>query len=338
VRNDKATKPDPAFGIDDALEDLIDTGALRDVFEDNPFLTARCYLGRAIALARKDELRQQAAREVLRDPLRKLEEKAQGLVERLREFAEDEFAEEARIPLATPITKGAEGLDAEAELRRRELPDDAIAAVQRLADGLTVHRGKITQQTDDAFRPAFIEEMVYCWVRLFGKAPGKIDEDFVSFVNAAHFTLTEATSIDLGLPFYVEPWHPAAERARNGDGWGWQITKTLKRMRCRPEWDRADRYEKGFETQSVGIQPSRVVFRRPAARIALAEFEKETKQLIALMSAAGPDGRAAAQILWCEYEIGGKEHRELLLKMGLNPADATALIGVGLRHRYGFVG
>jgi hypothetical protein len=203
--------PDPAFAIDDEIETLfIKEGRLRRNFQGDPYLTARCYLGRAIAIARKDEVRQKFAREVLRSALKEQVKKALDIERQLRRLAE-----EARISLATAITKGAEGLDAEAELRRRELPDEAIDAVHNLADGLKAHRDKTTQGSDDDFRPAFIEEMVYCWVRLSGKAPGKTNEKFARFVDLAHRTLGKATPIGLGLPFYVDDWDTEAERARN---------------------------------------------------------------------------------------------------------------------------
>src|ERR1700690_1634572 len=58
--------PRPSLDLDNEVESLIKTGLLRQGFEENPFLTARCYLGRAIALARNAECKRDALAELER--------------------------------------------------------------------------------------------------------------------------------------------------------------------------------------------------------------------------------------------------------------------------------
>jgi hypothetical protein len=110
-----------------------------------------------------------------------------------------------------------------------------VGDVQELEAALRMHRRNITAANDAAFRPAFIEQMVYSWVSLTGKSPAHSDERFLAFVISAHATTLKKSSVDLDLPFYVEPWDPAEEKARERrwvdkkdcDPWGFQVRKTL---------------------------------------------------------------------------------------------------------------
>ena len=195
--------------------------------------------------------------------------------------------------------------------------------MQKLEAVLGAHRKKIPQGTDDAFRPAFIEEMVYCWVRLTAKVPRRSHaEDFVAFVAAAHTTLTAIGRPHLALPFHVGDWDPAREKARNaeiGDDWGGQVDKTLKRINRRPAYDRATRYEHRFVPPTVGVQPPSL---RREFGATQTDFDQETKRLNKVVL----DGSVeAAQILWCEYELAGRKLRNHFSGV-VNYADAQALI------------
>ena len=168
------------------------------------------------------------------------------------------------------------------------------------------------------------------WVRLTGHVPGKLNEKFVRFVDAAHETLGSAKRpAALELPFHVEAWDISAVRVRKKGEWGSQVRKTLNDMARRLEADRADRYEKGFSPQSVGVQPS--VVKRVKSTIDK-EFRVETKRLNELMLEGDT---AAARILWCEYEIATtKTQRRYVLdkEFGFNPMDALAMIRPGSRY------
>jgi hypothetical protein len=358
-------KPKPAFDIDNAVEALIGAGRLREGFDSDPFLTARCYLGRAIAIARKDLLKKKAA-SAHRAGLEKMEKKVRAVAESLQEVAErlQEVAEEAEILLASSVTMGAETLDPSVEFgrrdhaanirrplltssRRRSLVGEVeafaaarVGEVEALEAALRTHRSRIPQRSDAAFRPAFIEELVYCWVRLTAKPPTRDDQRFAAFVGAAHTTLFTTSPTDLGLPFFVEPWDGEEEKARakkwradqnkpkkriaKRDEWDWQIEKTLKRINKRSESDGAYRYEQGVPP-TVGAQPP-LERRRPTTTPA--EFDEETKRLNKEML-VGEGSRAAAQILWCEWELAGRELRQHFIsseEFGFTPADAMARI------------
>jgi hypothetical protein len=201
--------------------------------------------------------------------------------------------------------------------RRRSL----VGEVEELEAALRAHRGNIPSSPDEAFRPAFIEQMVYCWVRLTAKHPTRGTEAFKAFVAAAHATLFVTSPADLGLPFFVEPWEGGEEKARakewraalkkkgprvvsKHDEWEWQIQKTLERINKRPKYDGGYRYEEDLVPPIVGVQPS-LARRRPT--ITRGEFDEETKRLIQEMLGDGEGSRAAAQILWCEFELAGRE-------------------------------
>lgn len=304
----KRQKPQPAFDIDDEMEALIKDGRLRKDFKGDPYMTARCYLGRAVSLATNKERWQQSFLSNHRCDLKKQENKVRDVEKRLQKLAPDL----ARV-LAVPVVTGGEKLDPKSELKRCDLAPDARAGVRALADRLRALREKLRQKSEKVFHSVFIEEHVYCWVRLTGDAPGTSNQHFASLVDAAHRTLIAALQpAALRLPFYVEPWDIAAARARDNDEWDHQIRKTLADMAGRPETDRADRYEKGCSPQSVGVQPSPVW--REVKHVA-AEFHEETKRLNERMR-EGVD--AAAQILWCEFEIAGAELRNRYLDPGTN--------------------
>jgi hypothetical protein len=110
-------KPKPCFDIDNAVEDLIKSDLLRKDFQGgDPFLTARCYLGRAITIARKEKSRRKDLN-ALRSDLERAEKTACALKERLQQVAE-----EAEILLATPVTMWSETLNPKVESERRLLP------------------------------------------------------------------------------------------------------------------------------------------------------------------------------------------------------------------------
>jgi hypothetical protein len=324
-------KPRPAFDIDDAVEDLIRADLIRGDFQGDPYLTARCYLGRASAIARKDLLKKKAA-PANRADLEKVEKKVRSVAKRLQKDTErlQKVAEKAEILLATPVTMGNETLDPSVEFerraaavnirrpllslsRRRSLVGEIEASVaawvgeiEALGTALRAHRSDIPNCLDDAFRPAFIEEMVYCWVRLTAKRPARHDEKFAAFVVAAHTTLIPTSPTDLWLPFFVEPWDGDEESKRSaefGDEWGGQIEKTLRRINSRPERGGAYRYERGLVPPTVDVQPSLAQRRFSTSS---AEFDEETKRLVKEMLADGEGSRAAAQILWCELELAGR--------------------------------
>lgn len=328
--------PRPSLDLDNEVESLIKTGLLRQGFEENPFLTARCYLGRAIALARNAECKRDALA-ATRSDLEKVEKRARTLKRGLQQLAE-----EAETLLSIPTTTGSETLEPEAELERRgaaarvRLPlmsnprpsstFSAVAAVQELEGALKAHRDDIPQRSEDAFRSAFIEEIAYCWVRLTAKVPTAGDEGFAAFVSAAHSTLGVTSPRGLDLPFHVEDWDPVKERARHAqisDQWGFQIKKTLQRMNRRPPHDRADRYERGFAAPAVAKQPSSVRRRIASTK---PEFDEETKRLIKEMRAGSAGSRDAAQILLCEFQLAGRGlQRRYIDDFDLLPNEAQAV-------------
>jgi len=298
-------KPKKRFEIDDEVEGLIKAGRLRKDFEGDPYVTARCFLGRAVSLASNKEREQQLSPANDRRDLKKLEDKVRGVAKRL-----ETIAIEAATVLARPIVRGGETLDPANEFARRDLPETALAGLQAFAAGIRAQRKKSRQKSEKVFVSVFVEENIYCWVRLTAGAPGRASQEFASFVDAAHRTLGSAKEpAALGLPFHVEAWDIDGERARNKainngqDGWSWQIRKTLRDMAGRPETDRANRYEKGFLPHSVGVQPS-AIWRQ--LKPTIEEFREETRRLNELMLEGVT---AAAEILWCEYEIASAETR-----------------------------
>jgi hypothetical protein len=329
-------KPKRSFYIDDLVEDLIRKGLLRKDFQGgDPFLTARCYLGRAIALAMNAERKKETA-DARRAKLKRLEKSARAIRKRLQKLAG-----EAEALLSIPSAMGSATLEPWVESKRRGAAGrlrpsllssstrrSAVGDVLELEAALMAHRKNIPQSTDEAFQPAFIEEMVYCWVRLTAKVPrrGRANvEEFTAFVTAAHATLgTIGNSYHLALPFHVDAWNHDRERARSRSAeWGGQVDKTLKRISRRPEYDRGDRYERRFVPPTVGVQPSSV---RRELGGTQTDFDRETKRLNRLML----DGSVeAAQILWCEWELAGQKlqnHFILSAEFGFNPSDARALI------------
>ena len=175
--------------------------------------------------------------------------------------------------LVTPISKGGDPYDPRAELAWRARIDGVMAGVHALEAGLIARAEKVGQASDDVFRPALIEELAYGWVRLFAKAPGAEDADFVALVQQAHATVVEASAADLDLPFHLESWNCDEERVRNlsfQDRWDWQVKKTMTRLS-----GRADRFEQGSAPPSVGVQPS-AARRRPGAT--RREFNEETAE------------------------------------------------------------
>ena len=328
------TKPTPSFDIDDGVMDLLKAGLLRLDFQGDPFLTARCYLGRAIAIAMDAECKRKSA-PGRRAKLKRLGERARILGKRLQKLAE-----EAEILLSMPSEMGAGTPEPKIELERQEaaacirLPllsssnrRSAVGDVRKLENALREHRRNIPQQTDEAFRSAFIEEMVYCWVRLTAKIPSRGHADkFVAFVAAAHVTLGSIGRAHLALPFHIDDWDPSQERARSGkigDDWSGQVDKTLKRINRRPEYDRGDRYERRYVPPTVGVQPASVRRQFGATQ---ADFDHETRRLNKLML----DGSVeAAQILWCENQLAEQKLRNHFfhsMEFGFNAAEAGALI------------
>jgi hypothetical protein len=327
-------KPKPAFDIDDAVDDLIRAHLIRGDFQGDPYLTARCYLGRASAIARKDLLKKKAL-SARRADLEKTEKKVRAVAKRLQKVAE-----EAEILLATSVTMGNETLDPSMEFERRAAAVNIrrpilslsrrrslVGEIEALGTALRAHRSNIPQCTDDAFRPAFIEEMVYCWVRFTAKHPTQSDEEVKAFVGAAHTTLFVASPTDLGLPFFVEPWDGEEESKRAAefrDNWDWQFEKTLERIDKRPSYDGAYRYEQGFVLPTVDVQPP---LERRRLTTTQSEFDEETKRLIKEMLADGEGSRAAAQILWCEYHLAGWDlQKRYFDAYDFNPADAQKRI------------
>jgi hypothetical protein len=339
-------KPRPCFDIDDGVEGLIKADLLRGDFQGDPFLTARCYLGRAITIARKEKSRRKDLN-ALRSDLERAEKTACALKERLQQVAE-----EAEILLATPVTMWSETLNPKVESERRapavnirrpllslSRRRSLVGDVQELEAALRMHRRNITAANDAAFRPAFIEQMVYSWVSLTGKSPAHSDERFLAFVISAHATTLKKSSVDLDLPFYVEPWDPAEEKARERrwvdkkdcDPWGFQVRKTLERMSRRPEESGAYRYEQGLVPPIVDVQPS--LARRKFGPTP-EQFDEETKRLTKEMLADGECSSSAAQILWCEYHLAGRTLQARYFGKGkvkpdeptFTPADALARI------------
>jgi hypothetical protein len=312
-------KPRPAFAIDDAVEDSIKAGRLRKDFDGDPYLTARCYVGRAGGIATREEHWQQDGQNDHRDDLRKLEAEVVKIERRVQKVAE-----KTDLVLSRPVVRGNETVDPQAHRERLELPYRALVALWTLEDVLREEREKIRQRSDKVFLAAFIEEMLYGWVRLTCRIPGRSNEEFINFVAKAHQTLSHASPADLRLPFYVELWDANAERARSKiikDKWSWQVRKTLDDVARRSVSDRADRYEKGHLAQTVGIQPS-TVYRRHTGT--WAEFDEETKRLIELMLAGDRD---AELILWCESKLGGKGLQNRFLDAGYYSAARRARIG-----------
>jgi hypothetical protein len=338
-------KPNPAFYIDDAVEGLIRADLIRKDRGD-PYLTARCYLGRAITIARKEKSRRKDLN-ALRSDLERAEKTARALKKRLQQVAE-----EAEILLATPVAMWSETLDPKVEFERRapavnirrpllslSRRRSLVGDVEDLEKALRAHRKNITAANDAAFRPAFIEQMVYSWVSLTGDSPAHSDEGFVAFVISAHETTLKKSSVDLGLPFFVEPWDPAEEKARarrwvdkkDRDPWGFQIRKTLERLSRRPEEGGPYRYEWVLAPPIVDVQPS--LARRnfgPSPQ----QFDEETRRLTKEMLSDSECSRSAAQILWCEYHLAGRELQARYFGGGkvkpdeptFNPADALARI------------
>jgi hypothetical protein len=250
--------------------------------------------------------------------LKGLEKNARDIRKRLQRFAE-----EAEIQLAIQSAMGSGTPEPKEEFERREAAArlrppllssnkrrSAVGDLLEAERALKAHRKDIPKANDEAFCPSFVEEIVYCWVRLTVKPPSRRKaEPFTAFVAAAHATLWTKGRSHLNLPFHIPNWNPDEERNRKRDAeWGSQVDKTLKRISHRPRYDRADRYEwhaaSGLRPAppTVGIQPSSV--RREFGAGDSDDFDRETRRLNKLMLEGSVE---AAQILWCEYQLGGRE-------------------------------
>ena len=254
------------------------------------------------------------------------------------------------------MVRGGATLNALANLELRDLAIGAEKDLDLLVEALIACSDlpPALRRDDKKFEAYFIEEMACCWIRLTGVAPGPSDQQFAEFVDAAHKTLGTTAPRTLDLPFAVERWDFNCEAARNVEinkkaiqvrqrwqkrkppadknrnerkpavnGWVSQIKKTTDRL-----GDDVYRYERGLAPPNIGLQPSPV--KRRFFQSA-PENDEETKKLIAQMYSGGEElRRAAAQILWNEYELAGQSRRnQYHLELRFNPADALALIWPG---------
>jgi hypothetical protein len=333
-------EPSPPNDLDREVSILVrGTGRarLRENFDGDPYMTARCYLGRAITKAMVADPREQAIRE--RHSGRKaLREKVEDQKARLRELLVLH-----QLDIAHGLVRGGAPLDALSNFDLRDLADDAVNALDRLDKALlkSPDLPPPLREDDKKFEAYFVEEMAYCSVRLTGDAPGPSDQQFAEFVDAAHKTLGTTAPRSLGLPFEVERWELNREAARNVEinikafqahrewkkgirkpavnGWVTQIKKTVNRLG-------ADlyQYERDLAPPNIGLQPSPVQRRFFQSD---SQNDAETKRLIAQMYSGGEKLRqAAAQLLWNEFELAGRKRRDHYADLGFNVADALALI------------
>ena len=331
-------KPNPAFAIDRIVEKLVfgqyaTLGWSLAPDLGNPYLTARCFLGRAVEIAKNADHKEVARR-------------AHAPQDLLEEIGEIETAARvilnsklaARLAVIMPRT---ESIDPEREFPIYKFTgpiEDAkaplVKALEHVEEARNVIRDRPRPKQDGAktFMTAFAEEMVYGWVRLTGKIPGPADKPLHEFVAEAFKTLQSTTPGALHLPFYVRRWHQrgmalkqeAIDQKKNG--WAHQIRVATEDMAKRSEKDRADRYRKGFQPDGVGVQPLPECARRNFANGVPALHDQETRRLISVMNAGSEDGRYAASVLWTEYDLGSQQRRRRYEALGFNPADARPLL------------
>ncbi len=203
-------KAKPSVRVDDELEKLIKNGLLRGGFQGDPYLTTRCYVGRAIALARIKD-REQKANANFRDALINVEHRVRGLEKRLKAVAAD-----AKAVLSRPVTAGLESSDTVGHLERIGLPGKALDAVQALAAGLRAHRKNIRQKSEEVSSQLSSRKWFTAGSASLAKQPARSNDRFLKLVSEAHTTLGVASPATLKLPFHVEPWDVDEERERNG--------------------------------------------------------------------------------------------------------------------------
>jgi hypothetical protein len=246
-------KPNPAFAIDNIVEKLASGEyaalgwSLAQKFEGNPYLTARCYLGRAVEIAKNADHKEEArlAAPSTRDLLveiNKIEHAARVILNSKLP---------ATLAVITPLT---ESIDP-----KRELPiykftgpieDTKALLVKALehseeAREVVRKRKKPKQNTAKMFERAFVEEMTYGWVRLTEKIPGPADQIFTTYVAEAFKTLQSTTPASLRLPFYIRRWDPRGMELKQKaidkklHFWRHFVREAVNDISKRPEADRA---------------------------------------------------------------------------------------------------
>jgi hypothetical protein len=182
-------EPSPPNDLDRKVSILVrGTGhsrRLRENFDGNPYMTARCYLGRAITKAMVAEIRERAIRE-RHGGRRALRKKVQD-----QKVTLSKLLASHRLDIAHGLVRGGAPLDALSNFDLRDLADDAVNALDRLDKALlkSPDLPPPLREDDKKFEAYFVEEMAYCSVRLTGDAPGPSDQQFAEFVDAAHKTL-----------------------------------------------------------------------------------------------------------------------------------------------------
>jgi hypothetical protein len=338
-RSTRWTKPSPSYAIDRFVEGLVsgnyaERWSLSPDLQDDPWLIARCFLGRAVEVAknadRKEEVRRRT--QVPQNLLAEISE----LETAMRVIMSSNLA--AKLAVITPRT---ESIDPETEFPISEFTGPIEKAKMYLAKALASgeaarkvvgERPRPKQSGAKTFETSFGEEMIYAWVRLTGKIPGPADKIFQRFCEEAFRTLQSTTPAALGLPFYVRRWD-VAEMGRKHEaisqtdgGWGPQIRVALEGMSKRGIKDRADRYKNGYP-DGIGAQPLPEGSCRGFVDGVPAIDDQETLRLISVMNAGGEAGRGAASVLWTEFDIGGERRKKRYLDLGFALGDAVAVLG-----------